>query len=244
MDSDGYKKQVSYTTALQATDARHFNYAVDTQQGRVLSTGTFTIDKKNSVKFDEMNQNYGYAKRVKEHYTMHTREVCTSNGKTESCHTEIYYTWDEVDEEVKESPAVSYFGRSYPAGLFNIGQFIGDTNCETFMKGGSGTGFFETKKGCIDGDNYLDDDNRFTYSTMPLSFSGTFLATTYGGLKPFNENTITLQQKSIPKVLNDVGRYQIVSFWVMTTLLIIITIAACYAAYSWVMADGFWSVDE
>ncbi len=245
MDSDGYKKQVSYTTALQATDARHFNYAIDTQQGRVLSTGTFTIDPKNAVKFDEMNQSYGYAKRTQEHYTMHTRENCTSDSDGhEHCTTETYYTWDETGEEEKESPTVLYFGRSYPAGLFNIGQFIGGTNCESFMATGSGSGFFETKHGCLDGDNYIDDDNRYTYDTMPLSFSGTFLATTEGGLHGFNENTISLQQKSIPQVLHDVGRYQIVSFWVMTTILIIIIIATCFVAYGWVMEDGVWSLDE
>lgn len=244
MDSDGYKNQVNYTTAVQASDADHFNYTVDSQQGRVLSNGTFTITPKDSVKFGEMNKSFGFVRRTEEHYTMHTREVCTSSGKTTQCHTEIYYTWDEVNEEVKESPTIHYFGRSYPIGLFNTGGFINGTNCLDFMKAGDDGGFFGKKKGCIDSDNYIDDNNRYVYDTMPLTFSGTFLATTYGGLKPFNEKSITIQQKSVSKVLHDVGRYQLIGFWVLTVLLIFLFIGACFAAYSWVFADGVWSLDE
>jgi hypothetical protein len=243
IDSEGYKKQFNYVTAVQATDADHFNYDVDSQQGRVLSSGTFIINPKESVKFDEMNKSYGYVKRTEEHYTMHTRESCsTDSDGNEHCHTETYYTWDSVNDDVKQSPNITYFGRTYPIGLFRTGQFIHDQDCEEFMKSGSGGGWFDTKKGCLEGDNYIDDDNRYTYDVMPLTFSGTFLASTEGGLHPLNEDAITLEQKNIPQVLKDVGQYRLVGFWVLTVLLIIVFIGACFAAYAWVMQDGIWSL--
>lgn len=242
MDSGGYKNQVNYTTAVQATEKDKFNYIVDSQQGRVLANGTFTADKDKLVKFDEMTQSFSFVKRVEEHYTMHTREVCTSDGDGhESCHTEVYYTWDEVNEETKETPVISFMARSYPSTLFDFSHWKSDTDACAFTAAGTGTGFFETKHGCIDGDFYLDDDNRYTYATAPQSFNASFLATTYGGLKPFNENSITLQDKSIGKILKDVGKYKLISFWVVTMLLIFLTIGAGFAAYAWVMEDGVWS---
>lgn len=244
-DGEGYKNQVNYTTAVQATDADHFNYIVDSQQGRVLATGNFTIDKKDAVKFDEMNKSYGYVRRVKEHYTMHTREVCSTDSEGHQyCRIEVYYTWDYAGEDSKESPIVTLFDRQYPTTLFGVGVFISDTDCSDFMSAGSGTGWFQTKHGCISGDNYLDDDDRYTYWTMPLNFSGTFLATTHGGLKPFNESSISLQQKSISQTLHDVGNYKIIGFWVLLITLILFTCFAGFIAYSWVIEDGIWSLDR
>lgn len=245
LDSEGYKKQFNYVTAIQATDADHFNYDVDSQQGRVLSSGTFTIDRKEAVKFDEMNKSYGFVRRTQEHYTMHTREVCSSDSNgNQHCHTETYYTWDEVNQEEKQSPHVVYFGRTYPIDLFRTGKFIRSANCKEFMGAGSGGGWFETKKGCLEGDNYIDDDDRYTYDVMPLSFWGTFLATTQGGLRPLNEKSITLEQKNIPQLLKDVGKYKLVGFWTLTILLIFLFIGACIVAYGWVFADGIWSLDR
>jgi hypothetical protein len=243
MDSNGYKNQVNYTTAVQSTKQDDFNYIVDSQQGRVLANGTFTA-KGTPAKFDEMNKGYTYVHRSKEHYTMHTREVCTGSGKTEECHTETYYTWDEVGSDVAEVNQLTLFGRDYPASLFDFGDYNHDTNCSEFQPQGTGTGFFETKHGCIDGDYYLNDDDRYVYSTSPLSFNASFLATTFGGLKPFQSNAIKLENKSIGQILKDVGKYQLISFWVVTILLIFLTIGAIFAAYAWVMEDGVWSLDS
>lgn len=243
MDSDGYKNQVNYTTAVQSTKADDFNYIVESQQGRVLANGDFSTKDAKQARFDEMNKGYTYVHRVKEHYTMHTREVCSGSGKSESCHTEIYYTWDEVGEDESYASFIMLFGRKYPATLFNFGSYKSNTGCSEFSAPGT-SGFFKGDKGCVGGDIYLTDDDRYTYATAPLTFNATFLATTYGGLKGFNESSITLQNKSLQNVLKDVGKYQLISFWVVTVLLIVITIGACFAAYAWVMEDGVWSTKE
>jgi len=241
MDSDGYKNQVNYTTAIQSTKPDDFNYIVDSQQGRVLTSGTFTTKDSKQAKFDEMNKGYTYVNRVKEHYTMHTRTVCSGSGKSESCHTETYYTWDEVSSDDAYADVVSFMGRNYRTTLFNYSHYAGNTDCSAFSAPGE-SGFFRGSKGCVDGDIYLDSDDRYVYRTVPTTFTATFLATTYGGLKPFQENTITLQNKSIAKVLNDVGRYQLIGFWVLVVLLVILISAGIFVAYSWVMADGEFSL--
>lgn len=244
MDSSGYKNQVNYTTAVQSTKKDDFNYIVDSQQGRVLANGNFTA-KGTPAKFDEMNKGYTYVHRSKEHYTMHTREVCTSDSDgNEHCHTEVYYTWDEVSSDDAQVNQLTFMGRDYPTGLFDFSDYNHGTNCEDFAPVGTGSGFFETKKGCIDGDYYLNDDDRYVYSTTPLAFNASFLATTYGGLKPFSGNSIKLENKSIGQILKDVGKYKLISFWVVTTLLIFLAIGAGFAGYAWVMEDGVWSTVE
>jgi hypothetical protein len=133
-------------------------------------------------------------------------------------------------------------GREYPTTLFNFSRYEDEADACKFTAPGTGTGFFETKHGCINGKFYVDNNDRYKYSIVPLSFNATFLATTYGGLKPFEEKAITLQNKSIKEVMNDVGQYHIIGFWVITILLIILTISGGIAAYYWVMEDGVWSL--
>lgn len=238
MDSDGYKNQVNYTTAIQSHEKNDFNYIVDSQQGRVLANGTFTTTKDKPAKFDEMTQGFTYVKREKEHYTMHTYTTCSKN----SCTTHVYYSWDEVSSDAAYANKITFMGRSYNPTLFNFSAFLHNVDACTFTAKDTDTGFFSSKKGCSDGNYYLDNDDRYVYATVPLSFSATFLATTYGGLKPFNENTITLQNKSISRTLHDVGRYQLIGFWVLIVIIIILAIAGCFIAYGWVMEDGVWSL--
>lgn len=240
MDSNGYKNQVNYTTAVQSTKKDDFNYIVDSQQGRVLANGNFTTKGSKQAQFPEMNKSYTYVDRVKEHYTMHTREVCTGSGKTEECHTEVYYTWDQVGEDKSYASYIIFMGRKYPTTLFNFNKYDSDTDCSQFSPPGT-SGFFKGDKGCVDGDIYLTDDDRYTYSTVPLSFNASFLATTYGGLKPFKGDSIKLENKSIDQILKDVGKYKLISFWVVTTLIIFLIICGIVLGYVWVMQDGVWS---
>ena len=93
IDSSGAEKARLYNTALQATKQDRFNYAVDSHQGRVIGSGTFTATK--PVKFPEMSKTFAYIDKTREEYTMHTREVCsTDSDGNEHCHTETYYSWE------------------------------------------------------------------------------------------------------------------------------------------------------
>lgn len=244
-ESNGYKTQVLYTTAIQLTDKRHFNYAVDTQQGNLLVSGMFKTEDKNLVKFPEMTKGFTYVKREKEHYTMHTREVCTSSGKNTTCHTEIYYSWDTVDIQSALSPQISIFDRSFNTSIFNLNNFIDRQSCEGITPANTNHGFFSSPNGCENGEYYLDSDNRYVYSTVPQSFNASFLASSMGGgLSGVNEPTISLENKTIDKILKDVGSYKITTFWVSAITIIILTAIAICVSLSWVMADGEWSLKE
>lgn len=248
MDSVGYKNQVKYTTAIQATDQEHFNYAVDSQQGRILASSQLSA-KGELARFEEMTKGFTYVERTKEHYTMHTREVCTGSGETESCHTEVYYTWDYAGDDSLYAKKVSLFGREYNTELFNFGNFKQRTNACDITILDKDTGIFSEKHGCSKGwlsgeYYYLDDNDRYYYEVVPTTVTATFLASTYGGLKPLDENKITLQNKNIDQVLKDVGKYKLVGFWTLITIISLFFIAACAGAYAWVMQDGEFSIDR
>lgn len=245
MDSDGYKNQVNYTTAIQATDKDHFNYAIDSQQGRILARGQFTTTIKNLAKFPEMTQGFTYVNRTREHYTLHTQVY--SCGKSTCVRT--YYSWDDVESQEVYSDKINLYGRTYPTTTFFMHKFLQKADACSITAKDTNTGFFHSKHGCESGWGgayyYLDNDDRYTYSTVPLNFTASFLADSSGGtLKGFSEPRITLQNKSLAQILKDVGRYQLIAFWVLITLLVILFIGAGVAAYYWVMSDGQWSTER
>lgn len=245
IESAGYKKQVRYTTAIQVDDAEHFNYAVDTQQGNLLAHGTFSTKKEDLVKFPEMTKSFTYVERTREHYTRHTREVCSGSGENESCHTETYYTWDEVETEEQAAKKVSLYGREYDGGKFNYGAFLSSQSCQGMTNPNTEHGWFSEKHGCEDDEFYLDNNDRYVYRTVPQTFTGSFLASSMGGgLNPVGERAITIEDKSIKQILHDVGQYKLVAFWFVFIVIIILTIVAAIGAYQWVMADGVWSLDD
>lgn len=237
MDSDGYKTQVRYTTAIQTTTANDFNYSVDTQQGNLLTNGKFATDTKNLVKFPEMTKAYSYVDRTKEHYTAHT--TCSKR----SCST--YYTWDETAEDYQKTPHIGFDGRQYAGTTFNFSKMIQHQNCAGITNATASTKFFSNKHGCDGTNYYLDNDDRYTYSIVPQTFTATFLASSAGGgLHGSGEQEITLQNKSVKQALVDVGKYQLVAFWVVTVLIILAAIGAGVGAYYWVMEDGMWSTQR
>lgn len=240
-ESEGYKTQVMYTTAIQATDAQHFNYAVDSQQGNLLANGVFKTDDKYLVKYPEMTKSYAYVERVKEHYTMHTYTTCTKN----SCTTHVYYSWDEVADEDQKAQKVGLFGREYDGNLFNFHNFLKDTDCRGITDKNISGGWFSKKEGCDGTHYYLDGDDRYAYSTVPQSVTATFIANSLnGGLKPIKEDRITLQNKSIAQQMKDVGAYKVILFWVFLVIIFTITCLAILGAWAWVMEDGVWSLRD
>lgn len=244
MDSDGYKNQVNYTTAVQATNRDLFNYAVDSQQGRVLASGQF-LATGNLAKFDEMTKGFTYVARTRQHYTMHTSLYRC--GKS-TC-TRVYYTWDDRETDSKYADKVTLYGREYNASLFNFGHFTRSTNACGITAKNTNTGFFSTKHGCenswLSGEYYYpDNDNRYYYAVVPTRFTATFLASTYATLKPFNESRITLQDKNIGQIIKDVGKYKLIGFWVLVVILIVLSGLGIFVAYRWVMNDGIWSLNQ
>lgn len=99
------EKSYTYNNALKINeDTELFQYGMKTSVGNALVYGKLTyVD---GVSYDDVKGKYMYIKRVKEQYTAHTRVV--KSGKTSR--TETYYTWDEVDSELKASNQIQFCG--------------------------------------------------------------------------------------------------------------------------------------
>jgi len=240
-ESEGYKTQVTYTTAIQSTDAKTFNYTVDTQQGNLLTNGVFKTDDKNLTKFPEMTKGFTYVRRTKEHYTMHTYTTCSKN----SCTTHVYYSWDEVDEEEQYANKISFDGREYNPNIFNLHNFLKDQSCDGITANDKSSGWFSSKHGCDGDDYYLDNDDRYVYDVVPQTFTATFLASSMGGgLHGVGESKITLQNRSIAEQMHYIGAYKVILFWVFLVIIFIVTCFAIWGAWAWVMEDGVWSLRD
>ena len=98
-----------YETAQIIEDNKEkLDYLVNTKFGNVLISSTFKTGDKDAVKFDEINGEYAFIKRVKERYTMHTRTVCSGSGKNMVCRPEMYWTWDCVDSDKKYAKNINF----------------------------------------------------------------------------------------------------------------------------------------
>ena len=116
------EKNEKYYKALKIenNDAM-FDYAMRTNVGYAFVQDTVTgIDP---VEKDIEGQ-YFYIKKVKERYTMHTRQVAhtrTVNGKTHTYYTtETYYTWDYAGHEEDHVDKFKFAGREFNYGDINF----------------------------------------------------------------------------------------------------------------------------
>ena len=104
-----------YNTAVRVEDNNKFNYAVDSKQGRIISSGEFKT--KDPVKFENFDGEYMKIIRILEEYRPHTYVTCNGKGK---CQTHTYYSWDEVSRETKNSNTVIFRDRDYSLSKFNF----------------------------------------------------------------------------------------------------------------------------
>jgi len=108
-----------YNKALKIdNNAELFNYSIDTEVGNILAYGTFTAVDKISIK--ELENEYMYIEKVKQRYTRHSRQVCStdSNGK-QHCRTEYYYSWDDISSEDYISQKISFLGKEFDYATFS-----------------------------------------------------------------------------------------------------------------------------
>lgn len=241
INDNGEKNARMFNTAIQATEQERFNYAIDSHQGKLLGNGQFTPTK--LVKFPEMSKQFAAVDKTKEEYTMHTREVCTSDSDgNESCHTETYYTWDDAGTDRLESPEYKLHDRNYPASLFNTGVFKTRADACDFTKKGENMGWLDwgEKSGCNDGYYYTDDDTRYEYHTIaPDGFSASFIAdVSTGALKPVNGSFISLESKSVEQMVKDANDYKLPGNLFIIFWWILILGGAGALAYAWAMNDG------
>lgn len=121
-----YEAQVDrnemYNKAVKIDQTELFQYGMRTNVGNAFVYGTLkTIDP---VTYSEIGGSYMYVQKVKEEYTRHTRQVAhtrTVNGKSTTYYTtEVYWTWDAVSRENKQSKQLSFLNVIFESSKFNF----------------------------------------------------------------------------------------------------------------------------
>lgn len=106
-----------YNKAIHIEDKELFEYGMRTNVGNAFVYGDLVaVD---TVSYPEIDGEYLYVEKVKERYTQHTRTVSYKCGKSRCTRTEVYWTWDKVGSEEKESEKVTFLDVE-----FNFNQFL------------------------------------------------------------------------------------------------------------------------
>lgn len=161
-----------YETAQIIEDNKEkLDYLVNTKFGNVLISSTFKTGDKDAVKFDEINGEYAFIKRVKERYTMHTRTVCSGSGKNMVCRPEMYWTWDCVDSDKKYARNINFIGYSFD-GKKLLNQ-VPNKNLKLSKK------IYNQKYEKIETKYVYETSNvRYYYEYIPLNFKATVFTNT------------------------------------------------------------------
>lgn len=201
-----------YNTAVRVEDNDKFNYAVDSKQGRIISSGSFRA--KDTVKFENFDGEYMKIARILEEYRPHTYTTCDSKGK---CRTHTYYSWDEVTRETKNSSTVIFRDRDYNSSKFNFSAFEHEAEKKEIP-----VGFWERKK-------------RYVFRVINKELSGSFYTeTNENGL---NDN-ILVHNESLDELLESIRQGTLTAEIISWSILLLVSAAIVYVCYYFVMKDG------
>lgn len=107
-----------YNKAVKIEDEELFRYGMDTNVGDAFVYGD--LKAVDTVTYPELGGEYMYVAKIKERYTMHTRVVTHSNGKTTYTTTETYWTWDRVGSEDVKCKEVSFCGVNFASNKIDL----------------------------------------------------------------------------------------------------------------------------
>lgn len=115
-------KNEMYNKAVKIEDGELFQYGMDTNVGNAFVYGD--LEAVDTVTYPEIGGEYMYVEKIKERYTMHTRQVAhtrTVNGKTQTYYTtETYWTWDYAGSEDKTCKEISFLGHTFSSNKINL----------------------------------------------------------------------------------------------------------------------------
>lgn len=232
-----------YNKALKINnDSYLYKYSVDTEVGNILVYGDFKTE--NGAKFDELSNDYAYIEKQTERYTSHSRRVCSKDSEGhQHCHTEYYYSWDEINREEKNINSIKFLGIDYNYDIFNN---YPKYRLELYSN------VIESKKEYVK-NNYLYKDKqgfwgasvgdiRYLYYYTPKEFMGTIF------IKAKNKTIynislkgkITIENTNLEKTLENKkneGTTIAVIFWIIWLLIIGIAI------YVYVYQDNYYLED-
>ena len=190
-------KNEVYNKAVKIEDSELFQYGMDTNVGNAFVYGD--LKAFDTVTYPEIGGEYMYVEKVKERYTMHTKQVPhtrTVNGKTTTYYTtETYWTWDKVGSEDLKCKEVSFCGITFKS---NKIQFPDTDYIETIKE---------------------SSNVRYKYYGTKTEFTGTIFTKLEGksisdGSKFYNGKTIN---ETVEKLESGSG---LVVFWISWILFI------------------------
>lgn len=207
--NDAIDLSQKYNKALKIKDKETFDYAIDTQQGDILTQAK--IKAVDGVKFDEMNKDFLYVKKIREDYTRHVRHIPAvkdSKGKTITpARTEVYYSWDYGGSRTAKSKNITIFDNKYELKHFSIGS-TNRISANKITKKAKGTYY------------YTSGTTRYYYYVKNKEFNSTFIAKSDGkfpqssGGIELNDGTIESQIEMINMNVETVG-YRFWTFYII-----------------------------
>ena len=115
-------KNEVYNKAVKIEDGELFQYGMNTNVGNAFVYGD--LEAVDTVTYPEIGGEYMYVEKIKERYTIHTRQVAhtrTVNGKTQTYYTtETYWTWDYAGSEDKTCKEISFLGHTFSSNKINL----------------------------------------------------------------------------------------------------------------------------
>ncbi|MGV3337000.1 hypothetical protein [Latilactobacillus curvatus] len=214
-------EQSVYRKAIQVPNKSDFDYAIETEQGNLITTGELTAI--NPVKFSEMNKAYLAIKKREQIYTRHTRTTTDSKGHT---HTEVYYSWDYAGDDKIQVDNIEFKEHLYKSKLFNFDDLFEDIDADKITN---------TKPGLFGGRYYyVSGVRRYSYEIVKNKNKVSFIANaSKDGLKPQkNKSEIFLENKSIKKVIADVNQSVRTSIVLFYIIFVFVTALIEYGIYS------------
>ena len=198
-------KNEVYNKAVKIESTDLFQYGMDTNVGNAFVYGD--LKAVDTVTYPEIGGEYMYVEKVKEKYTMHTRQVAhtrTVNGKSQTYYTtETYWTWDRVSSEDKKCKEISFCGITFKSNKFDI----------------PGTDYIDTIK--------ESSHIRYKYYGTGTKFTGTIFTELKD--KTISDNTNFYNNINIEDTFErlESGNGEIV-FWILWIILMVVCIFGFY----------------
>ena len=198
-------KNEKYNKAVKIESQEMFQYGMDTNVGNAFIYGD--LKAVDTVTYPEISGEYMYVEKVKERYTMHTRQVAhtrTVNGKSQTYYTtETYWTWDRVGSEDIKCKEISFCDIVFPRSKIEL----------------PGTDYIDTLK--------ESSNVRYKYYGVGTKYTGTIFTdlrdkTISDNSNFYNNSTI---DETIKYLESNVGT---VIFWIFWVILIGLAVFGFY----------------
>lgn len=190
-------KNEKYNKAVKIESQEMFRYGMDTNVGNAFVYGD--LKAVDTVTYPEIGGEYMYVEKIKEQYTMHTRQVAhtrTVNGKSQTYYTtETYWTWDKVGSEDIKCKEILFCGVIFTSNKIDL----------------PGTDYIDTIK--------ESSHVRYKYYGVDTEYKGTIFTDLRD--KTISDNTSFYNNLTIDETIERLeSDFPIIIFWIFWVILI------------------------